>query len=65
MAYPNVDWDEAKFSFRGKKAGQRWLRVMLEKILPKNDGEEKPEIFEDFLHPELPWGTSKTLRSLN
>ena len=50
-AYPEVDWDESQFSFRGKKSAQRWLHVKLKKIIP-----EGVEILEDFLHPELLWG---------
>eukprot|EP01127_Copromyxa_protea_P014851 TRINITY_DN4197_c0_g1_i1.p1 TRINITY_DN4197_c0_g1~~TRINITY_DN4197_c0_g1_i1.p1 ORF type:complete len:722 (+),score=134.76 TRINITY_DN4197_c0_g1_i1:213-2168(+) len=57
FAYPEIEWDESKFSFRGKKSGQRWVRVVLEQILP-----EKCEIFEDFLHPDLLWDENSKQR---
>jgi len=44
-AYPEIDWDISKFSNRGKKSTQRWLRVKLAQILP-----EKTKIYENFLH---------------
>eukprot|EP01124_Arcella_intermedia_P021464 TRINITY_DN3009_c0_g4_i1.p1 TRINITY_DN3009_c0_g4~~TRINITY_DN3009_c0_g4_i1.p1 ORF type:complete len:238 (+),score=48.44 TRINITY_DN3009_c0_g4_i1:45-758(+) len=49
--YPEEEWDQNKFSIRQKKSTQRWLRVMLQQILPP-----KTLIFEDFLHPDLLWG---------
>ena len=51
FAYPEFDWNEKLFSFRGKKSAQRWLYVKLKDIIPEN-----VEIFEDFLHPDLLWG---------
>eukprot|EP01124_Arcella_intermedia_P024198 TRINITY_DN4020_c1_g1_i1.p1 TRINITY_DN4020_c1_g1~~TRINITY_DN4020_c1_g1_i1.p1 ORF type:complete len:339 (-),score=72.03 TRINITY_DN4020_c1_g1_i1:1123-2139(-) len=50
FAFPEEDWDISKFSLRRKKSAQRWLRVILEQILP-----EKTPIFEDYLHPDLVW----------
>jgi hypothetical protein len=51
-AYPEHNWDISKFSFRGKKSGQRWLRVKVSELLPGID------IIEDHQHPELYWGMS-------
>eukprot|EP01124_Arcella_intermedia_P021465 TRINITY_DN3009_c0_g4_i2.p1 TRINITY_DN3009_c0_g4~~TRINITY_DN3009_c0_g4_i2.p1 ORF type:complete len:403 (+),score=83.86 TRINITY_DN3009_c0_g4_i2:9-1217(+) len=48
--YPEEEWNQHKFSIRQKKSTQRWLRVMLQQILPP-----KTLIFEDFLHPDLLW----------
>jgi hypothetical protein len=50
FAYPEIEWDLSKFSFTRKKSEQRWLRLSIEKILPK------VEIMEDYLHPDLNWG---------
>jgi hypothetical protein len=50
FAYPDFDWDLTKFSFRGKKSLQRWLRVKLEAMLLG------VVIVEDYQHPELIWG---------
>eukprot|EP01124_Arcella_intermedia_P022228 TRINITY_DN3269_c0_g1_i6.p1 TRINITY_DN3269_c0_g1~~TRINITY_DN3269_c0_g1_i6.p1 ORF type:complete len:532 (-),score=121.07 TRINITY_DN3269_c0_g1_i6:292-1683(-) len=50
LAFPEVDWDLSKFSFRGKKATQRWVRVLLQLLLP-----HKTDVVEDFLHPSLYW----------
>jgi hypothetical protein len=50
-AYPEFDWDLSKFSMRGTKAGQRWLRALIEELLPGGT-----EIVEDYHHPELVWG---------
>eukprot|EP01124_Arcella_intermedia_P022457 TRINITY_DN3345_c0_g2_i1.p1 TRINITY_DN3345_c0_g2~~TRINITY_DN3345_c0_g2_i1.p1 ORF type:complete len:283 (-),score=75.09 TRINITY_DN3345_c0_g2_i1:211-1059(-) len=50
FVYPEVGWDRKRFLARGKKSTQRWLRVMLEEILPQNT-----LILEDFLHPALLW----------
>jgi hypothetical protein len=50
FAYPEVTWELERFSVRGKKAGQRWLKVKIEELLPT------VEIIEDYLHPELFWG---------
>eukprot|EP01124_Arcella_intermedia_P030929 TRINITY_DN6874_c0_g1_i9.p1 TRINITY_DN6874_c0_g1~~TRINITY_DN6874_c0_g1_i9.p1 ORF type:complete len:232 (-),score=75.82 TRINITY_DN6874_c0_g1_i9:30-725(-) len=50
FAFPEIGWDKAKFSKSMKKSTQRWLRVILEQILPS-----KTDIFEDFLHPDLLW----------
>jgi hypothetical protein len=49
-AYPEISWELDKFSIRGKKSGQRWLRAKIEELLPGI------EIIEDFKHPELTWG---------
>jgi hypothetical protein len=50
FAYPETEWDLSKFSSRGKKSGQRWLKIKIEELLPGI------EIFEDHQHPELLWG---------
>jgi hypothetical protein len=50
-AHPEFDWDLSKFSLRGKKSEQRWLKVNIEELLPGI------EIIEDFQHPNLLWGT--------
>jgi hypothetical protein len=50
FAYPEINWEQDKFSFRGKKSGQRWLRVKIEEMMPGI------EIIEDFQHPALAWG---------
>eukprot|EP01124_Arcella_intermedia_P023473 TRINITY_DN3740_c0_g5_i1.p1 TRINITY_DN3740_c0_g5~~TRINITY_DN3740_c0_g5_i1.p1 ORF type:complete len:451 (-),score=106.92 TRINITY_DN3740_c0_g5_i1:69-1256(-) len=50
LAFPEVSWEQDKFSFRGKKSRQRWLKVILQQILPENT-----LIIEDYLHPELKW----------
>jgi hypothetical protein len=49
-AYPEYDWDLSKFSAKGKKSGQRWLRIKIEELLPG------VEIVEDYQHPDLTWG---------
>jgi hypothetical protein len=49
-AYPETHWNLSKFSHRGKKSGQRWLRVKIEELLPGT------EIVEDYQHPDLIWG---------
>jgi hypothetical protein len=49
-AYPDFDWDLSKFTLRGKKAEQRWQKVLIEKLLPDT------EIMEDYQHPDLTWG---------
>jgi hypothetical protein len=49
-AYPDLKWDLAKFSFKGKKSGQRWLRLKIEELVPGI------EIIEDYQHPDLLWG---------
>jgi hypothetical protein len=49
-AYPEVKWDLSKFSLRGKKSEQRWLKVNIEELL------SGIEIVEDFHHPDLFWG---------
>jgi hypothetical protein len=51
FAYPDILWDEKKFSFKGKKASQRWLLVNMKKLVPGDT-----EIFEEFFHPKLKWG---------
>jgi hypothetical protein len=50
FAYPEIDWDHAKFSFKGKKSEQRRLKSNIEEIL------HGVEVIEDYLHPELAWG---------
>eukprot|EP01124_Arcella_intermedia_P002785 TRINITY_DN11518_c0_g1_i4.p1 TRINITY_DN11518_c0_g1~~TRINITY_DN11518_c0_g1_i4.p1 ORF type:complete len:468 (-),score=107.57 TRINITY_DN11518_c0_g1_i4:30-1433(-) len=59
-AFPEVDWDISLFSNRGKKCRQRWLRVILEQILP-----EKTEIYEDYLHPQLFWEETNSKMQLD
>jgi hypothetical protein len=49
-AYPEINWELDKFGIRGKKSGQRWLRVKIEELLPGI------EIIEDYQHPDLMWG---------
>lgn len=49
-AFPNVSWDFSKFSLKGKKSGQRWLKSMIEDLLPRT------EILEEYQHPDLIWG---------
>jgi hypothetical protein len=49
-AYPEIEWDLSKFSFRGKKSIQRWLKAAIEELLPGI------EVNEDYCHPELIWG---------
>jgi hypothetical protein len=49
-AYPEVEWDLGKFSIKGKKSGQRLLRVKIEEMIPGID------IVEDYKHPELNLG---------
>jgi hypothetical protein len=51
-AFPHFEWDLDKFSYRGKKAGQRRLRVMIEELIPGTD------VVEDYLHPSLVYGMS-------
>lgn len=51
FAYPEVEWDLSKFSFRGKKSEQRFLKAKIEEILPG------VEIIEEYQHPDLIWGT--------
>jgi hypothetical protein len=50
FAYPEFEWDHTKFSVRGKKSGQRWLKVMVKQLLPGM------EIVEDYQHPDLHLG---------
>eukprot|EP01124_Arcella_intermedia_P025305 TRINITY_DN4503_c1_g2_i2.p1 TRINITY_DN4503_c1_g2~~TRINITY_DN4503_c1_g2_i2.p1 ORF type:complete len:395 (-),score=66.80 TRINITY_DN4503_c1_g2_i2:843-2027(-) len=54
--YPDMQWDFAKFSLRGKKSTQRWLRILLQQLLPDTD------VFEDFLHPDLVWDDQSNQR---
>jgi hypothetical protein len=49
-AYPDISWDFSKFSVRGKKSGQRWLKLKIEELLLGI------EVVEDYQHPELTWG---------
>jgi hypothetical protein len=48
-AYPDFSWDLSKFSLAGKKSRQRWLKVMIENLLPGI------EIIEDYQDPHLSW----------
>jgi hypothetical protein len=56
-AYPEFDWDLNKFSFRGKKSGQRWLKVLVKELLAG------VEVVEDYQHPELTWGKLSFIHS--
>lgn len=47
FAYPDLSWELARFSLRGKKSCQRWLKVLLKKLLPG------VEVIEDFQHSGL------------
>lgn len=49
-AYPSLAWQLELFSTKGKKSMQRWIRALLEELLPDT------EIIEEFHHPELSWG---------
>jgi hypothetical protein len=50
-AYPEIVWDMSKFSMRGKKSEQWWLRAKFEELLPVGTN-----IVEDYHHPGLTWG---------
>jgi hypothetical protein len=50
FAYPEFNWDLSKFSVRGKKSIQRWLKVKVKQVLAGM------EIVEDYQHPELSFG---------
>jgi hypothetical protein len=50
FAYPEHKWDVTKFSLRGKKSGQRWLKVIVKQLL------SGMEIVEDYQHPEFNLG---------
>jgi len=52
IAYPEYPWIAEYFSirFKQKKATQRWLKILLHKILP-----EKVVAEEDYFHPLLFW----------
>jgi hypothetical protein len=54
FAYPEINWDLTKFSLRGKKSGQRWLKVLVRQLLPGM------EIVEDYRHPDLILGVMFT-----
>eukprot|EP01124_Arcella_intermedia_P001663 TRINITY_DN1090_c0_g1_i1.p1 TRINITY_DN1090_c0_g1~~TRINITY_DN1090_c0_g1_i1.p1 ORF type:complete len:471 (+),score=82.73 TRINITY_DN1090_c0_g1_i1:123-1535(+) len=56
LVYPEIQWIQSKFSIRRKKAIQRWLRVILQQILPPDT-----LILEDYLHPDLLWGSSNLI----
>jgi hypothetical protein len=58
FAYPEYNWDLTKFSIRGKKSGQRWLKVVVKQLLPGID------IFEDYQHPELIFGVMRLTHSV-
>lgn len=46
-AYPEISWDQSKFSFKGKKSVQMLLKGIIEELLPS------AEILEDFQHPTM------------
>uniref|UniRef100_A0A6B2L2T6 Uncharacterized protein n=1 Tax=Arcella intermedia TaxID=1963864 RepID=A0A6B2L2T6_9EUKA len=48
--YPEVHWSTAKLSLSRKKSVQRWVRLMLQQLLPKDT-----IILEDYTHPDLLW----------
>eukprot|EP01127_Copromyxa_protea_P010687 TRINITY_DN2621_c0_g1_i2.p1 TRINITY_DN2621_c0_g1~~TRINITY_DN2621_c0_g1_i2.p1 ORF type:complete len:297 (+),score=38.82 TRINITY_DN2621_c0_g1_i2:7-897(+) len=50
FAFPEIAWNEAKFSFRGKKASQKWLLETVYQIF-------NTEIIENYLVPSMLWGT--------
>eukprot|EP01124_Arcella_intermedia_P027271 TRINITY_DN5296_c0_g1_i3.p1 TRINITY_DN5296_c0_g1~~TRINITY_DN5296_c0_g1_i3.p1 ORF type:complete len:419 (-),score=98.24 TRINITY_DN5296_c0_g1_i3:6-1262(-) len=50
LVYPEEDWNHNKIQGRAKKSSQRWLRIVLGEILPKDT-----EIVEDYSHPDLLW----------
>eukprot|EP01126_Amoeba_proteus_P062281 TRINITY_DN8440_c0_g2_i1.p1 TRINITY_DN8440_c0_g2~~TRINITY_DN8440_c0_g2_i1.p1 ORF type:complete len:587 (-),score=81.09 TRINITY_DN8440_c0_g2_i1:266-2026(-) len=53
QAYPEIEWDMCKFSCTRKRSGQRWLKVVLSRLLPSNT-----EITENYLHQELFWAST-------
>jgi hypothetical protein len=53
-AYPDIEWEPEKFSSRGKKSEQRWLKTVIEELLPGT------EIVENYQHPELKLGMLTT-----
>eukprot|EP01124_Arcella_intermedia_P026011 TRINITY_DN4792_c0_g1_i1.p1 TRINITY_DN4792_c0_g1~~TRINITY_DN4792_c0_g1_i1.p1 ORF type:complete len:410 (-),score=76.14 TRINITY_DN4792_c0_g1_i1:20-1249(-) len=56
VVHPEEAWDLPRFSLRTKKSRQRWVRVLLQQILPSG-----VELFEDYLHPDLLWDPSTKL----
>lgn len=54
VVYPHVTWIPEKFSFHGKKAQQRWLRVAVQQLFPPST-----IIIEDYHHPQLLFEDSK------
>jgi hypothetical protein len=56
FAYPNYPWELSKFTFRGKKAAQRWLYVKLKELIPNST------LIEEYYHPDLIWGKIITTR---
>lgn len=50
FAYPEFKWDLSKFASKGKKAGQRWLKLKIEELMPG------VKIVEEYQHPKLHWG---------
>lgn len=57
FAYPKINWDVSLFSVKRKKASQRWLKILLEELLPG------VETVEEYRHPELSWGSFLSLFS--
>lgn len=62
FAFPTIEWDESKFSNKGKKARQqyendfflykhRWLLKMVAQMFP-----QPTRLVENFLVPDLLWG---------
>jgi len=57
IAYPDYPWNLSRFlsSEKGRKISQRWLKVLLSKLLP-----EGTLIIENFHHPLLFWEENTT-----
>jgi hypothetical protein len=51
-AYPELIWDQSKFSLKGKKSVQRLVKTKLVELLPDID------VIEQYEHPDLIWGIS-------
>eukprot|EP01126_Amoeba_proteus_P062279 TRINITY_DN8440_c0_g1_i18.p1 TRINITY_DN8440_c0_g1~~TRINITY_DN8440_c0_g1_i18.p1 ORF type:complete len:473 (-),score=86.32 TRINITY_DN8440_c0_g1_i18:2687-4105(-) len=58
-AYPEIEWDMSKFSCPRKRSGQRWLKVVLSRLLPPNT-----ELHENFLHHQLFWDTTTNIQNM-
>ena len=50
FVYPEYPWIQSRFSYRGKKSGQRWLYFKMKELLPN------ATIIEEYNHPDLVWG---------